>query len=210
MSAPDISLVCHWCSTPFKKVFKEYNRQLREGREHFFCCRSCSAAYGNAIREDRRVEVIKRCRHCGEEFTALTGAKSPVFCSRGCASAGSVSEERRRKARQTWEENCPADINKVAQGLRTREGWKYEQLAFLLEMLGEDHHFEHVVGEAVFDLALPERKTLVEFDGPNHVGVESQRDEEKDSIAKSEGWSVVRIPVAPNTVIQPSVLSKVL
>jgi very-short-patch-repair endonuclease len=67
-----------------------------------------------------------------------------------------------------------------------------------------------VVGGGIFDLALPERKVLVEFDGPNHVGVESQRDEEKDTIAKSEGWQLTRIAVPPNTVIPPSVLRTVL
>lgn len=49
MSRPTIKVSCHQCDQPFDKDRREYNRQKKSGRTHFFCGRSCSAVYKNTL-----------------------------------------------------------------------------------------------------------------------------------------------------------------
>lgn len=45
--APRVSFVCPICSKPFTKAPKEVRRQKKQGREHFYCSRSCSVVNCN-------------------------------------------------------------------------------------------------------------------------------------------------------------------
>lgn len=42
-----ITIICQECLTNFSKDKREYDRQMRNGRSHFFCSRGCSAMHGN-------------------------------------------------------------------------------------------------------------------------------------------------------------------
>lgn len=43
------SLICKQCCKEFSIPTKEVTRQRKNGREHFFCSRSCSSLYGNSL-----------------------------------------------------------------------------------------------------------------------------------------------------------------
>ena len=51
-----INLLCKECGKEFKKLKKEYNRQIKNGREEneFFCSRGCSTSYSNKQRYQKR------------------------------------------------------------------------------------------------------------------------------------------------------------
>jgi len=141
----------------------------------------------------------------------MTGAKSATFCSRGCASAGSVTEKRRRRAREISETNLLHDIHTIASGLRSREAWKYRKVREFLEFQKEPHEFEFVLGSNIHDLALTERKVIVEFDGHNHnLAEQSEEDMRRDTDVLSMGWDVHRVSVPMNQQIEPSVLYGIL
>jgi len=80
----------------------------------------------------------------------------------------------------------------------------------MLDQLKERHEFEYVVGNGIFDLALLDKKVLVEFDGDYHMGAQLDRDEEKMVEAEALGWKVVHIPTPAQSVLQPTVLKEVL
>lgn len=47
---PKITLSCKQCSTEFQGETKEVERRKKEGRNYFFCSRSCSTKYNNSRR----------------------------------------------------------------------------------------------------------------------------------------------------------------
>lgn len=72
--------------------------------------------------------------------------------------------------------------------LRMRESWKYSALR---DPLGSrPYQFEFPLGGYMFDLALLDTGTLIEFDVPYHSG-EAQVivDAAKDSVARENGFS---------------------
>ena len=153
--------------------------------------------------------VEKICPHCKNKFTTLTGSKTATFCSRSCASAGSVTEKRRAAQSKGGIEQIKNLIS-PEETLRLREMWKYTQLKSFLEFCNEPFEFEFRLGSYIFDLALPDKFIFVEFDGTYHYGKQSKIDIEKDVFAESEGWKVVRKKVTNNTVIQPDVIFSIL
>jgi very-short-patch-repair endonuclease len=99
-----------------------------------------------------------------------------------------------------------ANLQPVCLTLRSRESWKYARLKAYLDAKGEAHEFEYTLGSCVFDLALPSRKALVEFDGPYHSNdAQRTRDIEKELIAAENGWVVVRFTVEAGSDIDPSI-----
>lgn len=94
----------------------------------------------------------------------------------------------------TWQKNFT--IENSAKGLLTREGWRYKALQEYLDSVQEPHQFEYPLGRYVYDLALFNKRVLVEFDELYHTAQEQKRiDLAKDQYALSQGWEVVRIPV---------------
>jgi very-short-patch-repair endonuclease len=202
-------LMCANCAEFFEIRVAEYNRQARNGRDKFYCSRSCGAQASNARKKKPAVEKI--CPVCGNTFTTVTNKNERSFCSRSCASAGSVTPARRAASAKIGNNNLSRDIHTTAVGLRRREAWKYKELAEFLEYSDEPYEFEHVVGVGIFDLALPSRNLLVEFDGRYHNAVkQAERDLQKTASAEDEGWTVIRVPTDTNVVIPPSVLYKLL
>lgn len=205
---------CYWCKAAVEKVAAEVRRQQNKGNFRFFCSRSCSAAFRNAKRPDRRKPVTKTCPQCGDCFETMSGAKSATFCSRACASAGSVTAARisagKRNAKNL---EVGRTVEAIADKLWSREQWKYEKLQELLDFLGEAYDFEHPLAGTshIFDLALPDRKLLVEFDSKYHdSNFQRRRDKKKEAAATSHGWKIRRIRTPVNEVIDPSVLHPIL
>lgn len=100
--------------------------------------------------------------------------------------------------------------NLLSQGevLRRREGWKY--LALQEYLASRPHQFEYELESYIFDLALLDVNTLVEFDGPYHSRSEQCRvDQEKEAVAQRHGFVVVRRRVNPASLIDPSTIDGV-
>jgi len=196
-----VTIECAFCGKSVEKSTSEFNRSTRLGRP-LFCSRTCSAKAHNAPRKSK--EFITTCPHCGKMFKTTTHNKAKKFCSRACASAGSVTNVRREAAVASGVAN-QANLLPVADLLRRREAWKYVELEESLKL--RDHQFEFELGSYVFDLALFDTKTLVEFDGKDHQNTKQKRlDKEKDSVARALGFKVVRRDVTAVTVISPSII----
>lgn len=202
-------ITCHWCKKQVDRPTNEVNRQLRNGATRFFCSGSCARKYGNSLRDDLRINVTKICPHCKNSFDTMTGCKEPTYCSRKCASAASVTPTRREAARRN--NNLSHSLEQSANGLRTREMWKYENLQHYLTQNGIVHQFEYCVGTGIYDLAIFEKHLLIEFDGPYHQQrLQRQKDAAKDTQAIELGWCVVRIPVEQEYVFPPAILQFVV
>lgn len=46
---PKIDLTCHQCHETFSKDRRERDRQIRNGREYFFCSRACNVSHSNIV-----------------------------------------------------------------------------------------------------------------------------------------------------------------
>ena len=207
-----IDVRCAWCGKEFTIPAKEYNRQLKNGRNHFFCQRACSAFFGNVLRGNRVLPTEKICPVCNTKFSSDTGAKSASFCSRSCASKGSVTDYRREKSREMGEKHKQELGPKaIAAGLKVREAWKYALLKKFLEELQEPYETEFLILNYIFDLALTQKKILVEFDGPYHKDQSIQeKDKEKTKVAEQSGWKVFRIAVGQSSIIPLSALNGIV
>jgi very-short-patch-repair endonuclease len=207
-----IDLKCSWCNSAFKINSSEYNRCIKRGQKFFFCSRSCCAKKRECEQPDKKIEIEKTCPYCKKKFKTMTGAKSNTFCSRGCASAGSMSEDRRLaqslggKSTESVENLIP-----VEETLKLREAWKYVKLKEFLEFQKECFEFEYRLEDYVFDLALIERKIFVEFDSVYH-GSRDQIDIDtaKDVCAIKNGWKVIRKKTINNIVFDINILYDVL
>lgn len=84
----------------------------------------------------------------------------------------------------------------VANSLRAREWGKYENLHSYLLCHEEAHQFEYNIPGTrfIYDLALFEPRTLIEFDEPHHA-YRKNNDTEKDKAAVENGWALLRIDV---------------
>jgi len=204
----DIYLICGYCGNSFLIYSGEYNRQVKNGRTIFYCGLSCAAKKRNAERLDKRVPIKKICLYCKSSFDTLTGAKSPDFCSRSCASSGSVTDKRRNAQRKSGLES--KNLISAQETLLLREMWKYKKLIDFLEFNNENFEFEFILGNYIFDLALSKRMIFVEFDGVYHNGKQLLKDAEKDKFAQDNGWVVIRKKVQNNKVIQSELLYDVL
>lgn len=205
-----IDLECSWCKIGFKIKSAEYNRCIKRGQKSFFCCRSCNAKKREIEQPDKRVEIEKICPYCKKPFKTMTGAKSSTFCSRSCASAGSMNEER-RLGQSSGGKLTSENFISVEESLKLRESWKYVKIKEFLEFQNEEFEFEYRIGCFVYDLALLKRKILIEFDGKYHKSASIvEKDKEKEKFAIENGWLIKRKPTLNNTVIEPNLLYGIL
>lgn len=195
---------CSRCKAVHKKENKEINRATRQGKA-LFCSRSCAAKTGNAERCATEMRIL--CPSCGISFLTSTHSRAKKHCSRSCASRASMNESRRDAQRRSGLTTCAKNLISSADMLRRREAWKYEEVkAFLLSQKRE-FKFEYTVGGGIFDLALTDRKVLVEFDGPYHRDrTQIAKDEIKAAAAQQEGFTVVRRIVSASSVIPASLI----
>lgn len=210
-----VTVICHTCGKEKQINKAEYNRRMRGKSKKFFCSRRCSVIYGNSLRDDLKTNIEKECPQCGKSFHTKTGCRSPTFCSRGCASAGSylTSPIRIEKCITIATKNLIHNQHTTSLGLRKREMWKYERIKELLENKNIKHIFEYPLENAyhIFDLALMDYKIFIEFDGADHnydpqIAVDNIKTEE----AYKEGWTVIRVPVQRNTVIETKEIEELL
>jgi very-short-patch-repair endonuclease len=198
-----IKIQCSRCEKEVEKPRGEVNRSLRLGRK-LYCSTSCAAIVGNTPKKSR--PVLRVCPICGAEVRSSTRRRAPRFCSRSCASKGSVTETR-RAAQRAAGRAASANLISTAESLKIRESWKYELLRTALESEKRDFEFEYELENFVFDLALHDKKILVEFDGRYHTGeVQLARDEEKNCAARRNGFCIIRRKVINMSVISPEVL----
>jgi len=136
-----------------------------------------------------------------------THSKAAKFCSRSCASKGSMTRERREAQHQAGLRHTE-NLLTAAEVLKRREAWKYTACREVLESSDRDYEFEFELCGYVFDLALHDAKVLVEFDGPYHDADnwQRERDKAKDRVAKDAGFVIVRRTVEPMAVVHPSAI----
>jgi len=69
-----VSLECEWCGDDFEKKKKEYNRQLRKGRDYFFCSLSCGAKHRNRSQtQDKEENARNNPLKWSSDIAYLTG-----------------------------------------------------------------------------------------------------------------------------------------
>ena len=177
-----IQLTCKNCGKIFEKDKGEYNRRIKLGCNNFFCSCSCSAQVSNA--KFKAKEIIKECPTCGKLFKSSTKAKAATFCSRSCASKGSVNEARRNAGRYAAKKNftnletAEDRFFNVVKMLRKREAPRYETLKKYFIEHDIKHEFEYPLAPYIYDLFLPSIYTIVEFDEPYH---KSKDEKKKDN-----------------------------
>jgi very-short-patch-repair endonuclease len=202
-----IEVVCSYCGKPVTKPLKEHARSIKRGRV-FYCNGSCAAAFFNSSK--KIPDITKECIFCGKLFVTSGRKKLEAdYCSRSCASSGSLTELRISSAKLWAKKNnrflqnigC-TDTSRI---LKKREAWKYVELEERLQ--NTPHEFEFFLKDFVYDLLIFDKNLIVEFDAPDHDG-KTQRsiDTLKEKIANEEGFKVVRIKVERAEVIPGSVL----
>jgi len=198
---------CRWCGEQFEMVKAERKRQIKNGATNFFCSRSCSSYYGNSLRGNLRRPITKVCPECGATFETMTGKGEATFCSRSCASRGSITPYRSRRAAEVGHAMMAAHRPEMtAAGLRKREWWRYKDLHAVLDAADVRHRFEYPLRAGirfyVYDLALLDRHVLIEFDGPYHNGEKQvEADALKERTAVNHGWRVLRIKVPTGAAV---------
>lgn len=68
-------LTCYFCGKDFEKEEKEIRRQLRAGRNHFFCSLSCTASYANKVRHKTPDDGLKPYQRRTKKIEELLGEK---------------------------------------------------------------------------------------------------------------------------------------
>lgn len=194
-----IEIKCDRCGRSNFKEMKEVKRRLKNNpNAKFYCDSICSG-----LAQDKKASYEeKECPVCKNKFTCKTSNKRTdrTFCSRSCASAGSVTEARREASRIVGCNNeLMHNVFVTAAALRSRENWKYEKLIEELNKININYQFEYVVENSIYDLALIDKKILIEFDGPYHQWLES--DKQKTELASHFGWNLIRIQTEANKVI---------
>lgn len=202
-------IICVNCGKSHLIDLGEYNYQVRRGRKNFFCSNVCSGQYNNA--RNKKPVIQKACEYCGNTFDCHT-PYTKRFCSRSCASAGSITEKRLEGNRKGGL-NCKEGHNAYAiqKLLKVREAWRYKELSALLDSFNIEHEFEYVVGNKyIFDLYLPSINLLVEFDEDYHTGKQLSADADKNEYALAEGYLVEHVRVETGQLIPGSILGTTL
>src|ERR1035437_2192518 len=76
-----IPITCHKCSTVIERPKKEIDRQIRNGREYFFCSLSCSTSLSQSIHS----KIKSNCLFCHRKFETTTHKQAHKCCSKKCA-----------------------------------------------------------------------------------------------------------------------------
>lgn len=100
-------LKCSYCGKEIEKPTKEVNRQIRKGRNDFFCDLTCGANQNNLKRGFQLFEEEEKiCPQCGKLFiTEIEHRKNrgtQVCCSKKCANKYFMNEERKQNLHIDW------------------------------------------------------------------------------------------------------------
>ena len=187
----------------------EYNYQVKRGRKNFFCSRTCSAQFNNQ-KNKRWFKRNQICKYCGKSFETESHYEV-TFCSRECASAGSITDYRRERMAdggRTSQRLYPTSSKFACTALKSREAWKYAEIKTYLDSLNVAYEFEYLVDKYIFDLALFDYKIFIEFDSDYHNSTDQQIiDMDKEQTAQRIGWKVIHISTDSNKVIDVSLIS---
>ena len=199
-----VKIFCNYCGNEVFKEPKEINRQLKKNANaKFYCNNTCSGL-------DKGKYIIKQCPVCNNYFECKISNKrtNKTFCSRECASAGSITKARIEAGRKVGLlHNASNSLDLTASSLRSRESWKYKKIKQYLIDNKINYQFEYVIEKFIYDLALIDLKILIEFDGPYHEWLD---DNNKDILALSYNWKIIRIKTEPNTEIEIDKLVRIL
>ena len=201
-----IKITCANCGSSKNIDRSEYNYQIVRGRENFFCSRTCSAQFNNKKNKKwfKRTQI---CKHCGKSFDTDSHYEV-TFCSRECASAGSITDFRRHQMSvggRTSQERHPVTSVNSCKILKKREAWKYQDIKSWLDKQSINHEFEYLVNKYIFDLALFDYKTFIEFDSDYHLSDEQKViDESKAQTARNIGWDVIHVATDYSVVLPAS------
>lgn len=77
-----MKLVCHQCGTEFERAEKEVRRQRKQGRDYFFCSRSCTGIYANQVRHNSPQDGLKPHQRRTRKIEELLGEKLSTAKSR--------------------------------------------------------------------------------------------------------------------------------
>lgn len=203
------NIICANCGKSHDIDLGEYNYQVRRGRENFFCSRTCSAHFNNK-KHRKWFKRTQTCRCCGKLFETESHYEV-TFCSRECASAGSITNYRRQQMSEGGKKGQfihPGTPLLTSQILKNREAWKYAEIKELLEGLNIEYEFEYLLdNKYIFDLVIEKWRLLIEFDGTYHQEKnQSDVDKCKTKCAESNGYTLIRIQTKDNIVIPASSL----
>lgn len=191
------SLVCKECGIIFNKALNELNRQRRKGKEKFFCSIKCASLHNNSPLGTGE----KSCELCGNVFVhSLTNiGKKTRFCSRECASRGSVTQKRIDASKNVGARSLSImskmeRLRMIALGLLSREGNRYTEISEYLNKKNINYNFEYIIENYIYDLVLHDLGTVVEFDEGYHSQPRQKEiDKERDVVAIRNGWKIIRI-----------------
>lgn len=138
---------------------------------------------------------VCRCS-CGDERIARSGSLLRGTAT-GCRDCQQI------KQGGSFEDRLYA----VAAAMRSHKAELYAAVDASLCM--RPHQFEFVIIPYIFDLALFDTNTLVEFDGPHHKNTgQRTRDARKDLHALEKGYRVIRVPTEQGvTVLDPALVA---
>ena len=77
-----MQMICHECGTEFEKPDKEIRRQVKAGRDYFFCSRSCTATYANKIRHNTPSDGLNPHQRRTKKMEDILGEKLSTAKSR--------------------------------------------------------------------------------------------------------------------------------
>jgi very-short-patch-repair endonuclease len=208
-----MKLYCENCKKEFEKANREYKRQLKKGREYFFCCLRCSAKHRNRQRGCNEYPQKKICPKCLKEFIVNNKDENRTFCSRSCANSRPCLEETKKKISKTnsiiiknkWlhdKEYVKKQLNK--KNIFTSKGERYIRDYFIENMkIGEWTFGGLATIKKEFiscDLYSRKLKVCFEYDGIWHfedIKGQLKKKQYKDRLLEewclANGWRLIRI-----------------
>lgn len=204
MAQKTIKLICCECENEFERSYAEYKRQVNKGRKDFYCGLKCC---NKALNRQRKYPTItKICPICGNSFTTtIKKRQNATFCSRSCASKGSVNDARRLAGKIASQNNfIKGDIYRIASILKNREDWRYADIKQFLEQHNEPYEFESILQNYIYDLYLPNRNIYIEFDEPYHKYIDET---DKNATVELANCILYRIPIKSGTIIDHSLIA---
>ncbi len=91
-----IEIECLNCKQKKVKDLIRYTYERKQGgNSGLFCSSKCVGSFS------KKKEIVIPCGYCNREFPSSEKARASKFCSRDCASAGSVTDLRRDRARES-------------------------------------------------------------------------------------------------------------
>lgn len=205
MPAMDPVEKCATCGVTFKVRRAEWDRRIRDGATRFFCCLSHAAIAANASRKAKVIDKI--CPVCKSTFSTKANKHESTFCSRSCASKGSVTDLRRAGARRGGSKTTTTDAVRMIRALEMR---KYAALQEYLDIKGVEYIFEFCLEKYIYDLLI-KPNILIEFDSYYHLEkTVKQKDTLKETFALERGFKIYRVRTAAKKVIPVNALAELL